>query len=68
MKDRNGNWLHLEDCTYCSLRKVWKNAVDKKWELETCTVTGSPIPGPRKGVRYCEHFKQTGCGCALCNS
>jgi hypothetical protein len=66
LKNRNGEWLHMEDCTYCQLRKIWKKAIDKKWEMETCTVTDNTIPAPRKGVRSCEHFKQTGCGCPKC--
>ncbi|MGD0002876.1 MAG: hypothetical protein ABSE06_01460 [Anaerolineaceae bacterium] len=66
MKNRNGDWLHLYDCTYCQMRKVYKKAIDKKYEREVCTVTGNTLPAPRSPGRCCEHFIQTGCGCPLC--
>ena len=66
MKNKKGEWLHFYDCTYCKKRKVYKKAIDKKYEREVCTVTGNTIPSPKAGGRCCEHFQQTGCGCALC--
>jgi hypothetical protein len=68
VKNRNGDWLHLYDCTYCRLRKVYKKAIDNRWEQEICSVTGAPIPAPRQGSRCCAHFKQDGCGCSTCIS
>ena len=59
----DGRIVHHNDCTYCKLRQV----IEGKPEIEYCGVTGSEIPAPRQGERYCEHYQQKSCECARCN-
>lgn len=59
---------HLVNCTYCTHRRVYREAKGKKYETETCSLTGKVIPMPFQAGRFCEKFHQEGHSCEGCYS
>jgi hypothetical protein len=62
--------LHiLKDCTWCKHRRSLKNAIQNRYELETCKLTGKPCAPPTQSLlRRCERFQMTGCNCPDCKT
>jgi hypothetical protein len=59
--------IHFNNCTWCIHRKVYKKAVDKKYEKETCDLTNILLAPPTiSDSRYCEHYVQEHCTCPAC--
>lgn len=58
---------HLDDCTWCAHRIVYKKAVAHKYEKELCGLTRVEIPHPMySSRRYCAHYSQENCDCEQC--
>jgi hypothetical protein len=63
-----GRIIHHNDCTWCAHRKRYPKAIDKRYELEVCSLANglAALPEPGSPKRYCEHYLQLNCACNQC--
>ena len=59
--------IHHQLCEYCKHREVFKKALEGKYELERCKLTGKTLPRPFQGPRWCDRYQQINCNCEQCN-